>query len=141
MNIFDEVNSLCDQWERNTGPLPDDARHLITKLARSIVIEAGRICEARGSVETRSIPIRNEAKKCAGQLRHGLLCHHGFEECCILCDGAGCRRCEQTGLKKITPDRGLNPVLEAEIAAALECSDAADPYRNEPLIDDGYGGE
>lgn len=134
MNIFDEVESLCDQWERTAGPLPPDARYLITMLARRIVMEAGRICEARGSIEAKSLGIQQEAKKCGAQLRHGLLCHQGAEQCCIYCDGACCERCGQTGLYKLTPYR-LDPELDKQIQDSLDelLPGETDDDRNSPL--------
>jgi hypothetical protein len=46
MNVFDEVENLCSQWETTAGNLPPDARHLLKKLAKMIVLEAGRVCDA-----------------------------------------------------------------------------------------------
>lgn len=103
-NIFDEVNRLCDQWERTAGHLPPDARHLLTKLAREIVLHAAGVCKSRGSVEERTIGIRNEANKCAAGICHALLCHHGVEECCLNCDGGGCERCDQRGIRTLSAE-------------------------------------
>lgn len=98
MNAFDEVERLCSQWERTAKKLPPDARHLLRKLAKQIVLEAADVCDRRAV--GRPIPTGNEAKKCASSIRHFLLCKEG-ESICLHCDGAGCERCEQTGIKQM----------------------------------------
>ena len=46
-NVFERVARLCDQWERQAGPLPPDARHLLAKMARAIVLDAAGVTAVR----------------------------------------------------------------------------------------------
>ena len=95
MNVFDEVNRLCNQWERKAGPLPPDACHLLRKLVRTIVLQAAAVC--RGRSLGRAMVVAQEAKKCADQVAHELLCNEG-ERICYHCDGYGCPGCGQRGI-------------------------------------------
>lgn len=99
VNAFVQINQLCDQWERTAPPLPPDARHLLHKVAKEIVLDCARVCDRRASVDERSISIRNEATKCGAQIRHALLCHPN-ESVCLYCDGDGCARCCHKGIKE-----------------------------------------
>ncbi len=49
MNVFDEIDRLCSEWEQSYNVLPIDARRILNDLARSIVLEAGKVCESRAS--------------------------------------------------------------------------------------------
>ena len=97
MTVFERVEKLCDQWERTAGPLPPDARHLLRKLARQIVLDAAALC--RGRSLGRPLGVKNEAIKCADTVTHFLLCRDG-EAVCLKCDGAGCPACGHQGVRK-----------------------------------------
>lgn len=98
MNAYDRIEQLCDQWESNASPLPPDARHLLRKVVRQVVLDAAAACDRRASVAERPIMIRSEATKCGAQIRHELLCQEG-ESVCLLCDGDGCPHCDD-GIKR-----------------------------------------
>lgn len=99
MNVFEEVTRLCDQWERQSGPLPPDARHQLCQLVRRIVLKAARCCARRAEPEDKSMSTRNEARKCASAVRHYLLCKEG-ESVCLHCDGEGCPYCHMKGVRR-----------------------------------------
>ena len=96
---LEKIDRLCDQWEKNSPPLPPDARHLLLKVAKEIVLDCARICDQRASVTDRSVSVRNEATKCGAQIRHVMLCHPN-ESICLYCDGDGCDRCGHKGTKE-----------------------------------------
>ncbi len=100
-NVYDRAERLCEQWER-TASLPPDARHLLRKLVRGVVLDAARLCDLRAKPEEKPEVVRSEAIKCASSVRHGLLCRAG-ERCCYHCDGAGCRSC---GMRGVVPEGG-----------------------------------
>lgn len=101
-NVFDEVDRLCDGSSAHAeGNLPSWTAPLLKQLARRIVLEAASICDRRASIEERAMSIRNEGLKCGLAIRHFLLCHQGIEECCISCNGSGCRRCGRTGIRQL----------------------------------------
>lgn len=102
INVFDRVERLCDQWERNAGPLPPDARHLLRKMVRRVVLDAARLCDLRGQPGDKNMSLRNEARKCADAVRFFLLAGEN-ETVCIPCDGEGCRHCSQSGIRRLTP--------------------------------------
>jgi hypothetical protein len=99
-NVFDRVGRLCDQWERQAGPLPPDARHLLCRMARAIVLDAAGVCDLRAAPEAKPFWQRNEASKCGYAVRHYLLCRDG-ESVCLHCEGAGCRRCLHRGVRRL----------------------------------------
>lgn len=99
LNALSRVDRLCDQWERNAGPLPPDARHLLRRLAKRIALDAAKVCEWRAQPEAKSMSLRNEARKCADAVRFFLLCDEG-ETVCLKCDGEGCERCGHRGIRK-----------------------------------------
>lgn len=105
MTIFKMVNDLCDQWERRAEsgfcpPLPSDGRHLITQLARQIVMDAASQCDKRANRDVSSYAKRHEAMKCGAQIRHNLLCEEG-ESICLRCDGTRCVYCAYEGIKRV----------------------------------------
>jgi len=102
LTVFDQVSQLCDQWER-VSPLPMDARWLLAQLAKGVVLAAADQCELRASAAGKHIAVANEARKCAMQIRHNLLCDEG-ESVCIDCDGEGCERCALRGTKSIATE-------------------------------------
>jgi hypothetical protein len=97
--VFVRIERLCDQWGRNAPPLPADARHLLRKLAKEIVLEAAGLCDLRAQPEDKSMSVRNEARKCGDAIRFFLLCAED-ETICLHCDGAGCPRCNHEGIRK-----------------------------------------
>ncbi len=94
--VFEVVEHLMDQWERRF-PVPADARLLLKKIVREIVLDAAHVCEMRAESYS-DISRAQVAQKCADGIRHILLCAEG-ESVCLRCDGVGCERCEYTGIK------------------------------------------
>lgn len=118
---FQRVDKLCDQWERTAGPLPPDARHLLRKLAKELVLDCAKQCDGRadgrirGDGAGRHMVVNGEARKCADQVRHNMLCGEG-ESVCISCDGEGCNRCNRIGIKL---DKPQSPTEYAAMVADL----------------------
>ena len=112
---FEEVNRLCDQWER-AAPLPPDARHLLHKLVKRLVMQAAQVCVDRANVGA-FVMAQSEARKCADSIRHHLLCGES-EYVCYSCDGAGCGKCRD-GIR-----------LSRPIADVAQC-DFGDPEADE----------
>jgi hypothetical protein len=100
-SVYARVRLLCDQWSRTAPPLPSDALHLLNNLVKTIVLAAAEECDDRAKREGMPISLANEARKCAAQIRHNLLCAPG-ESVCILCDGEGCERCERKGVRRLS---------------------------------------
>lgn len=121
MNAFERIEILCNQWERTAPPLPTDARHLLTKLAKEIVLDCAAQCDNRGRPADKNIAIRQEAKKCADQIRWAMLCKDG-ESVCLHCDGKGCQTCEQTGIRRARALwHGSGCYIPASVAVCPEC--------------------
>lgn len=99
VNVFNRVKRLCDNWEANSPPLPPDARHLLRRMARAIVLDAAALCAARASQEGKPWSKRCEANTCAGVIRHFLLCEEG-ESVCPRCDCVGRVHCNHEGVKR-----------------------------------------
>lgn len=89
MNAFDRADELV----RNLG-LPGFHREAIRAFAKQVVLDAAKVCEQRASANPVKIQTAlNEARKCAGQIRHNLLCR-GTQSICLHCDGEGCEKCD-----------------------------------------------
>lgn len=95
--IEDRVDRLLSQWERNSPPVPPDARAILVTLLRHVVLDAAKACEMRGQPEEKPMHLRAEAVKCAAAVRHYLLCRDN-EYVCIHCDGRRCEKCNQRGV-------------------------------------------
>lgn len=74
---------------------------ILEQFAKRLVILAAKQCNGRADVEDRAFAIRAEARKCADQIRHNLLCDDG-EHICYSCDGDGCYKCQYEGIQEGT---------------------------------------
>lgn len=89
MNAFDRADEAVRLLR-----LPGFHREAIRALAKQVVLDAAAACEGRANAKgPMMIGAISEARKCAAQIRHNLLCREG-QSICLKCDGVGCSFCE-----------------------------------------------
>jgi hypothetical protein len=96
LNVFDEPDALF-AFLHDAGRT-SEALARLREFARSVVLDAAAVCEARAAPAEKPTAARHEARKCADAVRHFLLCREG-ESVCLYCDGKACRKCKGTGVK------------------------------------------